>query len=179
MRTRSVAFRESLGVSDHVTKHSKSIIEKAAKENWGMCAGAGAAQADVESELLALRDEEIAHLVSLGGWLRGVEIVSTLLAEDFTAERAARLVQPEAADYFIERLGTLNPNLKSRVLFSNIEEALKAIRATTVKPEKGPLTLEDVKKSVTSRRTSVAIADPVRPGIAPRACCRRMALPAA
>lgn len=155
-------FSKGLGVSDHVTKHSKSIIEKAAKENWGdVRKELVRAQADVESGMLALRDEEIAHLVSLGGWLRGIEIVSTLLAEDFTAERAARLVQPEAADYFIDRLGTLNPNLKSRVLFSNIEEALKGIRTTTVKPEKGPLTLEDVKKvRDLAKDINIAIADP-------------------
>ena len=119
------------------------------------------AQADVESGMLALRDEEIAHLVSLGGWLRGVEIVSTLLAEDFTPERAARLVQPEAADYFIDRLGTVNPNLRAKALFAQIEAAMRSIRETTVKPEKGPLALEDVKKvRDISKEINAAIADP-------------------
>lgn len=117
-------FSKGLGVSDHVTKHSKSIIEKAAKENWGdVRRELVKAQADVESGMLALRDEEIAHLVSLGGWLRGLEIVSTLLVEDFTPERGARLVQPAAADYFIDRIGTLNPNLKAKALFQQIDEA--------------------------------------------------------
>jgi len=155
-------FAKGLGVSDHVTKHSKSIIEKAAKENWGdVRKELVRAQADVESGMLALRDEEIAHLVSLGGWLRGLEIVSTLLVEDFTPERAARLVQPEAADYFIDRLGTVNPNLRAKVLFASIEVALKAIRETTVKPEKGPLGLDDVKKvRDLAKEINAAIADP-------------------
>ena len=140
-------FAKGLGVADHVTKHSKSIIEKAAKENWlDVRRELVKAQADVESGMLALRDEEIAHLVSLGGWLRGLEIVSILIADDFSAPRAARLVQPEALDYFIDRISTLNPNLKAKALFQKIEEALKGIRGATVKPGEIPLNIDDVKK---------------------------------
>jgi hypothetical protein len=140
-------FSKGLGVADHVTKHSKSIIEKAAKENWlDVRRELVKAQADVESGMLALRDEEIAHLVSLGGWLRGLEIVSVLIADDFSAKRAARLVQPEALDYFIDRISTVNPNLKAKALFQKIDEALKAIRAVTVKPNEMPLNVDDVKK---------------------------------
>jgi len=140
-------YSRGLGVSDHVTKHSKSIIEKAAKENWGdVRRELVKAQADVESGMLALRDEEIAHLVSLGGWLRGLEIVSTLIGDEFTSERAGRLVQPEAIDYFVDRLGTLNPTLKAKALFQQIETALKGIRDATVKPDQAPLTVTDVKK---------------------------------
>jgi hypothetical protein len=140
-------FAKGLGVADHVTKHSKSIIEKAAKENWlDVRRELVKAQADVESGMLALRDEEIAHLVSLGGWLRGLEIVSILIADDFSAPRAARLVQPEALDYFIDRISTLNPNLKAKALFQKIEEALKGIRGATVKPNEMPLNIDDVKK---------------------------------
>lgn len=140
-------FSKGLGVADHVTKHSKSIIEKAAKENWlDVRKELVKAQADVEAGMLALRDEEIAHLVSLGGWLRGLEIVSVLIADDFSAKRAARLVQPEALDYFTDRISTLNPNLKAKALFQKIEEALKAIRAVTVKPDEMPLNVDDVKK---------------------------------
>jgi hypothetical protein len=66
-------YAKGLGVSDHVTKHSKSIIEKALKENWSdVRRELVKAQADVEGGMLALKDEEIAHLVSLGGWLRGM-----------------------------------------------------------------------------------------------------------
>ena len=154
-------FAKGLGVSDHVTKHSKSIIEKAFKENWtDVRRELVKAQADVEGGMLALKDEEIAHLVSLGGWLRGVEIVSTLVADDYTPERTKRLIQPEALDYFIDRLGTLNPNLKSHALFQSIDETLHALRAAIVKPDNAELTVEDVKKvRDLARDVNVKIAD--------------------
>ena len=154
-------FAKGLGVSDHVTKHSKSIIEKAFKENWtDVRRELVKAQADVEGGMLALKDEEIAHLVSLGGWLRGVEIVSTLVADDYTPERTKRLIQPEALDYFIDRLGSLNPNLKSHALFQSIDETLHALRAAIVKPDNADLTVEDVKKvRDLARDVNVKIAD--------------------
>ena len=140
-------FAKGLGVSDHVSKHSKSIIERVAKEDWNdVRRELVKAQADVEGGMLALKDDEIAHLVSLGGWLRGLEIVSVLVADDYTEKRAQRLVQPEALDYFIDRVGTLNPNLKAKALFQSIEEALTAIKAAIVKPNNAPLTVDDVKK---------------------------------
>ena len=154
-------FSKGLGVSDHVTKHSKSIIEKALKENWSdVRRELVKAQADVEGGMLALKDEEIAHLVSLGGWLRGMEIVSTLVADDFTPERTKRLIQPEALDYFIDRVGTLNPSLKSKGLFQKIEETLKAVRAVVVKPDNAQLTLDEVKKvRDLAKAANVEIAD--------------------
>jgi hypothetical protein len=154
-------YSKGLGVSDHVSKHSKSILEKALKENWSdVRRELVKAQADVEGGMLALKDEEIAHLVSLGGWLRGMEIVSTLVADDYTPERTKRLIQPEALDYFIDRIGTLNPNLKSKGLFQKIDETLKAVRAVVVKPDSAPLTLDEVKKiRDLAKAANVEIAD--------------------
>ena len=154
-------FAKGLGVSDHVSKHSKSIIERVAKEDWNdVRRELVKAQADVEGGMLALKDDEIAHLVSLGGWLRGLEIVSVLVADDYTEKRAQRLVQPEALDYFIDRVGTLNPSLKAKTLFQAIEETLTAIKAVIVKPDNAPLTVDDVKKiRDLAKEVNVKIAD--------------------
>jgi len=140
-------YAKGLGVADHVTKHSRSILEKAAKENWlDVRKELVRAQADVEAGMMALKDEEIAHLVSLGGWLRGMDIVSALIIEEYTPERAARLVQPEALDYFIDRVGTLSPRLKKSELFQTIETNLQAIKELAGKEEQTPPSLDDVKK---------------------------------
>jgi hypothetical protein len=139
-------YAKGLGVSDHVNKHSKSILEKAAKESWlEVRRELVKAQADIEAGMMALKDEEIAHLVSLGGWIRGIEIVAALVAMDYSPERAQRLVQPEALDYFIDRIGTLNPRLRRNELFNVIETNLKAIRILSGSEEKSP-SEEDVKK---------------------------------
>jgi len=141
-----VRYAKALGVADHITKHSKSLLEKAAKENWlDLRKELVKSQADIESGMLALRDEEIAHMVSLGGWLRGLEAISTLVEGDYTPERAKILVQPEALDYFLERLGTLDPALREDEVFKTIEKNLKEIKAVTVKEGDAPPTPDDVK----------------------------------
>jgi hypothetical protein len=137
---------KGLGVGDHVTKHSRSILEKAAQNQWSdVKTELVRAQADTEAGMMALKDEEIAHLVSLGGWLRGLEISASLVAENYSGARASRLIQPELVDYFIDRVNTLNPRLKETRPIQVIEKNLKQIRGMTARPADSPITLEDVK----------------------------------
>jgi hypothetical protein len=148
-----------LGVSDHVSRHAKSILERAARENWlDVRKELVKAQADVESGMLALKDEEIAHLVSLGGWIRGLEIVSALVADDYTPERARALVQPEALTYFADRAETLNPRLRSNPAIQILEKNLKAIRAIVVKENENPPSADEVKEL---RRLAGEIVDQI------------------
>jgi hypothetical protein len=141
-------YAKGLGVADHVTKHSKSVLEKAAKESWGdVRRELVRAQADVEAGMLALKDEEIAHLVSLGGWLRGIEVVAAIIAEDYSPERAKRLVQPEALAYFADRVSTLNPRLRKNELFVLIDKNLKSIRDLAGK-EGQPAPSEETVKTI-------------------------------
>ena len=126
---------KGLGVGDHVTKHSRSIMEKAAKQNWdGVKLELVRAQADVEKAMLGLKDEELAHLVALGGWLRGLEMTSGVVTEDYTPEKARRLIQPELMDYFLDRVETLNPIFKQTKLAQTLEANLKEIKTITTKP---------------------------------------------
>lgn len=138
---------KGLGVGDHVTKHSRSILEKAARQNWdGVKKELVRAQADVEAAMLGLKDEELAHLVALGGWLRGLEMTSTVVVEDYSAERARRLVQPELMDYFLDRVETLNPTFKATKLGTTLEKNMKEIKAITTKPVDTPIDPDEAKR---------------------------------
>jgi hypothetical protein len=138
---------KGLGVGDHVTKHSRSILEKAAKHNWdGVKKELIRAQADVEVAMLGLKDEELAHLVALGGWLRGLEMTSGVVADEYTPEKARRLIQPELMDYFLDRVETLNPIFKKTKLAQTLETNLKEIKVITTKPVDTPIELTEVQR---------------------------------
>jgi hypothetical protein len=140
-------YAKGLGVADHVSKHSKSVIEKAVREDWGeVRRELVRAQADVEAGMMALKDEEIAHLVSLGGWIRGLDIITTLVSDDYSPERAQKLVQPEALEYFVDRISTLNPRLKKSEVFQLLEKNLREIQGLIGKPDQPPPSHDDVKK---------------------------------
>jgi hypothetical protein len=138
---------KGLGVSDRVSKHSRSILEKAARQQWSeIKVELVRTQADVEAAMLGLKDEEIAHLVALGGWLRGLEMTASMVAEDYSPERARRVIQPELLDYFLDRVSTLNPNLKKSPLGQTLEKNLLEVKRIITKPVDVPVEKDEVKK---------------------------------
>ena len=154
---------KGLGVSEHVNKHSRSILEKAARQQWDdIRTELVRTQADVEAALLGLKDEEIAHLVALGGWLRGLEMTTGVVAENYSPERARRLIQPELMDYFLDRVSTLNPNFKKTKLGGVMEKNLREIRRITTKPVDTPIEpaeVKEVRKLVREINTLIATGE--------------------
>jgi hypothetical protein len=137
---------KGLGVADHVTKHSRSILEKAARSQWSAVKQELVrTQAEVESALMGLKDEEVAHLIALGGWLRALEITSTAVEDDYSVEKARTLIQPELLDYFVDRVSTLNPTFKKTKLAQTIEKNLTEVKTITTKPVDTPITKDEVK----------------------------------
>src|SRR5204863_8142833 len=111
----------ALGVGDRVMRHSASVTELGRRGAWQQVRQELiATQADVEQAMVELRDEKMAHLISLGGWLRGLEISSAVVATNFSKERAKILAQPDLANYFTAELKTLPPALVHTPLFEKI-----------------------------------------------------------
>jgi hypothetical protein len=79
--------------------------------------------------MLDLRDEEMAHLISLGGWIRGLEIGAASVATDFSPKRAGMLRELDLLDYYLQRLDTLSTPMKSMPLIAQITAGLKEVRA--------------------------------------------------
>jgi hypothetical protein len=54
-----------------------------------------------------LQDQKLSQLVSLGGWLRGTQILSAVVSKHFTQEGAELLHQPDLLRYFGDRLNSM------------------------------------------------------------------------
>lgn len=122
----------SLGVGDNLTRRSKALIDLGDKEDWmGLREELIATQVEVENAMLALRDEEMAHLVSFGGWLRGFQLAANSTASNYTPQRADGLKRPDVMNYFIDRLETLNPRLKKTELVTLLIRDMKELRDVT------------------------------------------------
>lgn len=120
---------KALGVQQRVTRHSKQLLDLAKRLDWGgLRKELIVTQKDVETAMLDLRDEEMVHLLSLGGWIRGLEIGAASVAVDFSPERAAKLRQLNLLDYYLQRLDTLSTPLKSTPVISQIISGLKEVR---------------------------------------------------
>ncbi len=135
----------SLGVGDRVMRHSASLSELGKKGDWpAVRRELISTQQDVEEAMTAMRDQKMAHLISLGGWLRGLEICAGAVESNYTTDRAAVLWQRDLINYFAEELKTLPPAVAHKPLFEKIRTGVEAIRALLNRaPEK--MSLEDVK----------------------------------
>jgi hypothetical protein len=120
----------SLAVGQQLSRHANSLLELGQRGNWTeLKLELIKTQSDVEEAMIELRDEEMAHMVSLGGWLRGFELSTIVTAENYSPQRAADLIKIEVMDYFQTRLSTLNPRLKNTELFTEINSRLLEIRS--------------------------------------------------
>lgn len=152
---------EALAVSQPLKKRGQSLLELSVKGNWTeLRAELTAAQNDVERVLMNLRDEEVAHLIGLGGWLRGLEITSRLTAEAYTRERSQNLDRAGLVDYFCDRVSTLSPRIRELPLFRQIDARLGEIRRILL-PEGPPDAGEVARMATITRELNEAIAKPI------------------
>jgi hypothetical protein len=143
----------SLGVGDRVMRHSASLTELGRQGKWpAVRKELISTQADVEKAMVELRDQKMAHLISLGGWLRGLEICAGAVESKFSPARAKVLVQPELIDYFAEEVKTLPPPVANTPLFEKIRTGLESIRLVPGKAKQHDLTLADVRAIRTQAR---------------------------
>ncbi|PYK31907.1 MAG: hypothetical protein DME57_01915 [Verrucomicrobia bacterium] len=119
----------AFGVGDRVMRHSASLTELGKRGDWQKVRHELiATQSDVEQAMVDLRDEKMAHLISLGGWLRGLEMSAAAVQAEFSPARAKILAQPDLADYFGAELQTLPPLVAHSPLFEKIRAGVKRLQ---------------------------------------------------
>lgn len=138
---------KSLAVGERLSTHANSLLETGQRGDWAeLKRELIKTQSDVEDAMIELRDEEMAHMVSLGGWLRGFEIGAIVTAENYSPQRASGLMKTDVMDYFLDRLSTLNPRLKNTDLYTAINSRLQTIRAIAGEAGSRPPTKKEVER---------------------------------
>lgn len=121
----------ALGVDEEMLRRSQSLRELAERRKWTeLRRELTAAQKEVEGGLVRLRDEQIAHFIALGGWLRGLEATVSAVETDYSPDRAAKLLRPDLLEYFISRLdetGLGGP--RGTPLLQRVNQDLKSMNA--------------------------------------------------
>lgn len=129
-------YARALGAHDRVSKHAKSLLEGSLLGDWtGLRKELAATQADVEAEMVLLRDSEIAHLISLGGWIRAFQIASATAEQAYTPEKTRSLGRTDIADYYLSGLEDLHPNLQEKEHIKKLKEGISSVRDLVDVPE--------------------------------------------
>lgn len=136
----------AIGVRSHVVKRTESIIDAADRKDWPKVKTEfDGALHDVRSAMEELGDRELAHLVSVGGWLRGTEAVTQVVQKSYSPDGAELLHQPDLLDYFHRQLGAMSPRFKEDPVVAKIYTRLPEIRPL-IKPVDGSISETSVKE---------------------------------
>ena len=137
----------ALGVGERLAKRSKSLFELSDKGDWvGMRGELVKTQEDVEESMMELHDEEMAHMVSLGGWLRGFQLGAVSTDDRYSPAKAEILGRVDVMEYFLDRLDTLNPRLKATEMVTEFTDRIKKIRLVAIETQGAIPTPEQVAK---------------------------------
>ena len=139
-------YAKSLGAGSRMNKHTQSLFDHSLKGDWKQLRTELAlTQADVEGEMVQLRDVDIAHLVSLGGWLRALQISTHAVTESYQPEKSRQLGRRDIAEYYLMSLETLHPDLQELEVVKKLRKGLEELLPMVDVPEGKVLTMEEVK----------------------------------
>ena len=131
-----LALAKGIGVGNSITPHAKAITEAADKRQWeNVRQELDRTQNSVQQAMNEVQDQKLSQLVSLGGWLRGTQVLTSVVSAHFSAQGAELLHQPDLLEYFGQKLNAM-PEYRLPVIES-IKGALVEVRpliATGAKP---------------------------------------------
>ncbi len=142
---RVLKLSQAIGVGNSITPHAKAIIESADKNHWeSVRTELDQTQNSVQAAMNEVHDQQLSQLVSLGGWLRGTEVLTAVVKKNFSPNGAELLHQPDLLVFFQQRLQAM-PEFNMDLL-KQIHGALVEVRPMIdVGPDKG-ISAESVKK---------------------------------
>ncbi len=140
-----LVLADGINVRKAVIARSKSITDKAESKDWRAVRSEldGALQ-DVRGAMQELGDDELAQLVSLGGWIRGTQVLTSIVGQNYSPAGAELLNQPELLNYFARRIDEMrSKNLKKEELVVKVRKLLRDIKPIIGKET---ITVENVQK---------------------------------
>src|SRR5205085_2655612 len=115
---RVLTLAKGIGVGNSITPHAKAITEAADKRNWdNVRLELDRTQNSVQQAMNEVQDQKLAQLVSLGGWLRGTQVLTSVVVKHFSEQGAELLHQPDLLAYFDGKLSGM-PEYKPPVVES-------------------------------------------------------------
>jgi hypothetical protein len=122
-------YGKALGAGDRVNRHAAGLLDSAKKKDVvQLKKELASTQRDVEAELVILRDADLAHLISLGGWIRALAVSTVAVDKQFSEERARKVMREDIADYYTESIAGLDPGISERPNYLQMRDLLAGLR---------------------------------------------------
>ena len=138
---------KALGVSENILGRSNSINDFAENNEWdALQEELEATQNEVKSSMQSHQDQDLVILVSLGGWIRGTEVVSSVVLQNFNEQSAKVLRQPALVHFIHSKMKDVSPETQNDPLVKKMSDQLGVIEKLVAFPPGKPPTVDDVRK---------------------------------
>lgn len=121
-------YGKALGTGERINRHAAGLLESAKTGDVPQLKiELSATQRDVQDELVTLKDADLAHLISLGGWIRALEVSSVAVDKQFSPERARKVMRKDIAEYYSDCITGLEPKISARPNYSAMRDLLEGL----------------------------------------------------
>ena len=125
-----LAFASYLGISNDIKPHIEKIKSLANNEEWSeLLDRINFLQTQVSEILVELDSRDQVVLISIGGWIEGLNVVTKSLRKDYSEEATAILRITAQIDYFKMELEKLDPSYTNNPEIKLLMEKLPEIRS--------------------------------------------------
>src|ERR1700746_1248620 len=161
-----IKLAKALGVSEHLLARGKSINEFAENNEWDtLQEELEATQNEVKSSMQSHADQDLVILVTLGGWIRGTQVVTAAIIQKYDERSAKVLRQPALVHFMQSKINEISPELRGEPLVKDVSEQLGEIeKLVSFPPGKAP-TVDEVKninESVGKVMTEIQSKEPLK-----------------
>jgi hypothetical protein len=142
-----IKLAKALGVSENLLRRGNSINEFAENDEWDtLQEELEATQNEVKSSMQSHSDQDLVILVSLGGWIRGTQVVSGAIMQNYDERSAKVLRQPALVSFMKSKINEISPQLRSEPLVRDVSEQLPGIEKLVSFPAGKAPSADEVRK---------------------------------
>lgn len=140
-----IELAKKLNVSQSILSRGSSINDFAENNNWSVLREElEATQNEVKLAMAEQRDQDLVILVTIGAWIRGVEVASKYIGKNYSPALAKLLRQPAIVDYLLSQTVKLPENMRSDAIIQKLQEGLKTAKDLVQTDSGQPLSEESV-----------------------------------
>src|SRR5438094_6590833 len=142
-----IKLSKALGVSENVLSRGNSINEFAENDEWdALQEELEATQNEVKSSMQSHRDQDLIILVSVGGWIRGTQVVSAAVMQNYDERAAKVLRQPALVNFIQAKLNEVSPDVRDEPLIKEVSGELPGVEKLVTFPAGKAPSADEVKK---------------------------------
>src|SRR5881227_4194389 len=109
-----IKLAKALGVSEKLLGRGSSINEFAENNEWDtLQEELEATQNEVKASMQSHADQDLVILVTLGGWIRGTQVVTSTIVQNYDERSAKVLRQPALVHFMQSKINEISPELRN------------------------------------------------------------------